>query len=274
MRTTKKVILKVFILGLSMVPQVFAEESGDASAKAEPAMQTAEQIRACARKNFPVETSVQKMVLIANDRSGGQRTMNAEMFWRIDKDGFSNVMIKISAPRDLSGSSYLVLEKSERDDMFMYLPAVQRVRRIVGNMKTKPLWGTDLSYEDVKQLQGVALAGTLTRQDDGKIAGRDAYVIQTVYDSAEESAYGRVVTNIDKATCMPLQVDFFDQEGMAVKTLEIKHETLTEIDGRWQMRDLKMVDLHNKTFTEIQVEEVTSDESISGRVFSSHTFHQ
>lgn len=261
------------IVALLFVQPVFAEEAAVA-AESGGMDKTAEDIRGCVRNNFPQETSVQKLAMIAHDRSGGQRTLRAEMFWRIDKDGFTNVMIKVSEPRDLSGSSYLVLERDARDDMFMYLPAVQRVRRIVGNMKSKPLWGTDLSYEDVKQLQGVALTGTVSRLADTQIGERKVNVIQTAYDAAEESAYKRVVTHVDITTCMPLQIDFYDLEDIAVKQLNVNPETLTEVDGRWQMRNLDMLHLNNETHTEIVVEEVTSDESISSRVFNSHTFYQ
>lgn len=276
MKTGIHTKLCVALMSLWLMQPAFAEPPAETSetAQAVTAPESAEEIRACARKNFPQETSVQRIVMISHDRTGGHRTLQAKMYWRLDNEGYSNVMIRVDSPRDLSGSSYLVLEKAERDDMFMYLPAVQRVRRIVGNMKSKPLWGTDLSYEDVKQLQGVALTGTLTRLDDSQLAERDVYVIQTVYDDAEESAYGRVVTHIDKALCMPLQVDFFDLEGTPVKQLDVNPETLAEVDGRWQMRDLVMKDLHSKTQTDIKVEEVKSDESISGRVFSAHTFYQ
>ncbi len=274
MRTITFLLSSLLLVLQSLSTPVFAEETPGTSPAIQDAPKSAEEIRNCARRNFPTETSIQQLVMIAHDRSGGQRTLQAKMYWRLDDDGFSNVMIKVAAPRDLSGSSYLVVEKAERDDMFMYLPAVQRVRRIVGNMKTKPLWGTDLSYEDIKQLQGVALGGSLSRLDDATKVEREMYVIQTVYEESEESAYGRVVTNIDKVTCMPLQVDFYDREENAVKMLVIKPDTLLEMDGRWQMQDLDMQDLHSKTHTEIKIEEISSDESISGRVFNSHTFYQ
>ncbi len=243
------------------------------AAPAADAPQTAQQIRECARNNFPRQTSVQDLAMIAHDRSGGQRTLQAKMYWRLDDGGYNNVMIRVSTPNDLSGSSYLVLERSDRDDMFMYLPALDRVRRIVGGMRDKPLWGTDLSYEDIKHLQGVAVAGTLKRLDDGKVAEREVYVIESVYAPDDESPYGRVISHVDKKTCVPLQADFFDKTDEAVKRLTVQHDTLVEKDGRWRMRDLKMQDLHNQTYTDLKLQEIESDEEISGRVFSTHGFH-
>lgn len=272
MRMTPIPLLGILLLGILSLNAQAADQPTAAANTASPAPQTAEEIRQCARKNFPRKTSVQSLVLTAYDRSGSERALRAKMHWRLDDEGYSNVMIRVSSPRDLSGSSYLVLERSDRDDMFMYLPAVNRVKRILGNMKSQPLWGTDLSYEDVKQLQGVALAGTLSRLEDGAIGERKTYSIQTLYDSAEESAYGRVVTHLDQSTCMPLRVDFFDSADVAVKQLNIDPATMTEQDGKWQIRDADMLDLHNKTHTTIKVEEISVDESLSNRVFNQHTF--
>lgn len=247
------------------------EATGEAAEKT--AGKTAEEIRSCARGNFPEKTSVQTIVMIAHDRSGGQRTLKAKMYWRQDDKGFSNVMIRVYAPGDLSGSSYLVLEREERDDMFMYLPALDRVRRIVGNMRSKPLWGTDLSYEDIKHLHSVAMAGSMQRLEDGKVGEREVYVLESDYEQDLESPYKRVVSSIDKVTCTLLEASFYDDANEAIKKLSVQVDTLMEVDGRWQMRDMKMEDLHNQTHTELKVEEIESDESISGRVFSSHTFH-
>ena len=265
-------ILGSVLLGLVGSVAAYAEEAPvDAGVEAP---KTAKEIRACARENFPTTTSIQSLVMTAYDRSGGSRALKAKMHWRLDKNGYSNVMIKVDSPRDLSGSSYLVLERETKDDMFMYLPAVNRVRRIVGNMKSDPLWGTDLSYEDIKQLQGVALAGTLSRLDDAEVGSRKTYVIQTVYEEGADSAYSRVVTNIDQVTCMPLMVDFYDLDDIAVKQLTVNPETMTEDGGKWQIRDADMQNLHQKTHTEIKVEDIQTDAEISSRVFNSQSFYR
>ena len=48
---------------------------------------------------------------------------------------------------DLSTDDYL------RDGMFVYLPAVKRVRRVTGTFADGALMGTNFSYFDFKQLQ-------------------------------------------------------------------------------------------------------------------------
>ena len=51
-------------------------------------------------------------------------------------------------------AAYLVREASDpgkEEEMYVYLPALQKVRRITGAMKDSSLFGTDLSYSGPKR---------------------------------------------------------------------------------------------------------------------------
>src|SRR3546814_18541356 len=67
--------------------------------------------------------------------------------------------MRISAPGDLAGASYLLRERDNGDEMYVYIPALSKVRRVSGAAVDGSLWGTDLSFADVKQL-GNAFGGS------------------------------------------------------------------------------------------------------------------
>jgi len=237
------------------------------------ALDKAEDIRACARKNFPATSSTQTFRLTTIGRDGAERTLHATGFWMRDSDGKTKAMLYVNQPSDLRGSSYLMLEKSTRDDLFMYLPALNRVRRIQGNQTSDPLWGTDFSYEDIKQVQGIFDSGKLTREADVEAGGKKLYVLSFVPDKAEESAYQRIVSRIDPDSCAALQTEFFRTGEVPHKRLTVDPKEIRQEGKRWVAHVYEMRDLHNETRTTLHFEKISADEDLPGRLFNPQTFY-
>jgi hypothetical protein len=237
------------------------------------ALDKPEDIRACARKNFPVTSSTQTFQLKTIGRDGSARTLHATAFWKRATDGKAKVMLQVDQPDDLRGSSYLMLEKSTRDDLFMFLPGVPRVKRIHGNQTSDKLWGSDFSYEDIKQVQGIFDGGTLTRQADTEIAGRKTYVLDFVPAKVEESAYTRVLSHIDQQTCAVLRTDFFKADGKARKRLTVNPQEVRQDGTRWVAHFYEMSDLLDETRTELRIDKMTADKDLPDRLFNPQTFY-
>jgi hypothetical protein len=56
-----------------------------------------------------------------------------------------------NSPRDVAGTGCLSFsydDESKDDDIWLYLPAMKRVRRITGSGKNDDFMGTDFTYED------------------------------------------------------------------------------------------------------------------------------
>jgi hypothetical protein len=237
------------------------------------ALDKAEDIRACARKNYPASSSTQAFVLTSIGRDGAERSLQATAYWKRGSDGRAKVMLQVDKPDDLRGSSYLMLEKSTRDDLFMYLPAVNRVKRIQGSQLSDSLWGTDFSYEDIKQVQGIFDAGTLTREADAELAGKKVHVLAFVPAQVEESAYKRIVSRIDPATCVALQTDFFQSADTPRKRLTIDPKEVRPQGTRWVAHLYEMQDLHNQTRTVLRIEKMSADVELPERLFNPQTFY-
>src|SRR3546814_19418383 len=85
--------------------------------------------------------------------------------------------MRISAPGDLAGASYLLRERDNGDEMYVYIPALSKVRRVSGAAVDGSLWGTDLSFADVKQL-GNAFGGSDPKMgNDEVLDGRTEHVL-------------------------------------------------------------------------------------------------
>ena len=89
---------------------------------------------------------MQERMIIANAQ-GQQRTREIQA-WNKRSPGGDNMLIRFLAPADVSGTSFLMTG----DDMWLYLPALGKVRRIAGHARKGSFMGSDLSYEDMESL--------------------------------------------------------------------------------------------------------------------------
>src|SRR3546814_17053306 len=117
--------------------------------------------------------------------------------------------MRISAPGDLAGASYLLRERDNGDEMYVYIPALSKVRRVSGAAVDGSLWGTDLSFADVKQL-GNAFGGSDPKMgNDDVIAGRTVHVLSGMPSACDSARFTRLVAQGDAKSCGPLRAEFY-----------------------------------------------------------------
>jgi hypothetical protein len=136
-------------------------------------------------------------------------------------------------------------------------------------MTSASMFGTDFSYEEFERLQGIAESAPATRQPDAAVEGRSAYVLDVRPTSESDSAYERIVTFIDKETCLLLRSEFFERgDRTARKVLTAATSTLSREGDVWLAREYLMRDLRDETETKMIVEEVEVGVEIPRKVFS------
>jgi hypothetical protein len=150
---------------------------------------------------------------------------------------------------------------------------MQRVRRITGASLDGQLWGTDLSYNDLKQIQN-AFSGASVSMDPApaKYDGRDVWLLSFTPRKEDGSRYQSVRAHIDRTTCVPLLVEFIDQAGVR-KTLSVKAADVKQSNSRWYAEEAEIKDLKNGTHTRLKVTGVVAGDKLAGRYFSPQTFY-
>jgi hypothetical protein len=230
--------------------------------------QTAAEIEDCVRENLPEKSSIQTIVLRATDRVGGVSESKTKLYWKKGDDGFSRVLLRFSAPPDMRGSALLLIEKDDRNDMFMYLPELKRVRRVTGHMMGGSMFGTDFTYEQFERLQGLAEDVSSERLPDVQLDGKTAYVVSHLPDQEEGSDFEKVVAYVDSTTCVPLKVEFFEKGERLRKLLTTDPSQITKEGESWIPRRLLMQDLLDQTETELIVEKIEVGASIHRKMFT------
>jgi outer membrane lipoprotein-sorting protein len=190
------------------------------------------------------------------DPRGETRTRKMSVHSRLRDNGIdSAVMTRFAQPADIKGTGFLQIENSAADDdIWVYLPALGKTRRLAANNKRDSFFGTDFAYGDIL-LPAVAKYGhKLLRQE--KVDGSDCYVIESAPRDAktrDDTGYSRRITWVDTRSYVERKVEYYDLRGALLKT-QTTYD-LKQVDpskGRWLPMRRQMVNHQTRHSTVYQ----------------------
>lgn len=225
----------------------------------------------CMRANIPNVLRVQEFELNAVDRTGGERILRGRVYAMREND-LMRAMLKIKAPPDLNNAAYLVREGKERDDMFIFLPALNRVRRVMGGSADSPLFGTDLSYNDVKQVQNSFAGGEVRLEKPDSIEGHPVHVLAMTPHTGTDTHYTLIRGWIDQKACVPLKIDFYEGANVR-KRLSAPAASIKQYNTNWYVSEARMEDLQAKTHTSLKITGFSKPDKLSERYFNATSFY-
>lgn len=141
-------------------------------------------------------------------RDGGRRTRVLTMARRDQEEGgVQKYFIYFHEPGDVRGMTFLVWKYPDReDDRWIFVPAVDLIRRISADDKRSSFVGSDFTYEDISGRDVSSDEHTLLREE--RLDKRMCYVIQSVPHQAVE--YSKRVSWVDRETFLPLREEYYD----------------------------------------------------------------
>ena len=239
----------LILAGVLVAPIVFAA----------PELATTEEIKACIRRNnLPEITTLQAVMFSSRDRLGEERSTSVSIASRKTSDGYRRVLAQVTAPEDVAGTSFLVVEGPNGISMSVYSPEFETPKIITGGDSSGNLFGTDFSYEDFERLQGMsweAEAEGLNRLEDGNAEDRPTFVLES---HPEDSVYERILAYIDKETCVALRTELYESSRRPRKVLIADPDEVRQLDGAWVAHNLLMMDLRDQTQTRLVVESMNT----------------
>ncbi len=258
------------------VPPTKAAVAAAPVQKSDPKKMKVDDIRACMRGNLVDRGSLRDLIVKATDREGGTHEIKMKLFWKPGKDALARMNLRVLEPKDLRGSSYLLLEREKGEEVYFFLPANKTVLKVTGNEMTRPLWGTDFSYTEIKQVQGLLLDGTTKRIADATVEDRQTFVLETA-TKAESTGYKKVLSYVDQASCTLLKSEFFAKGSKGSKprkVLKADLSTLMQVDTYWLVLGYTMTNLAEGTHTDLTMGDLYLLESKGERAFDPEQFFQ
>lgn len=200
-------------------------------------------------------------------RSGGRevQVQRIEVVTKME-DGQLRALARFTAPPDLRDTALLVLEQDGRpDDYFLYLPALDRVRRVSGAQRSDSFMGTDLTYEDLERRRIDEFEDL--RSTSGRVAGEAVLLVSA--HPRNPAGYERVEFAIATSDASILETRYLAKGSDApFKVIRFPREHLHQ-EGRYSVpRQISVANLRRGTETEVTVEMLKLDPDVDLRLFT------
>lgn len=187
-------------------------------------------------------------------------------------DDRRQLMARIEHPGDLAGTSFLVRDAGKGTEMYVYLPGVNRVKRLAGSHMHGKLWGTDFSYSEFRRVADAFADGHATMAAAPPHQGRAVHDMTLTPAAGAQDPYDQIRVLVDAQTCVPLQAEF--RKGPRTrKVLTVPAETLRQAGGHWYAGELVLRDIVAGTRTRLRVLGVTPGLRLSKGHFHPQQFH-
>lgn len=227
-------------------------------------------VQACMEANLPDAVRIQKIEVTVYDRAGQPRVMTGAVVGAREA-GRGRVTARIDAPGDLAGTAFLVREAAT-PEMYLYLPGVNRVKRIAGAMSSGKLWGTDFTFGEFREVSNAFAGGAATLDGAELVDGRPAHVMTLLPRPGEVSPYDSTRLFVDQQSCVALKAEF--RKGPRVrKLLTAPAAQLRRLGARWYSGEVMLQDLVSQTRTRLRVLEVSAPKKLSGSYFHPQQFY-
>ncbi|HVT37137.1 MAG TPA: outer membrane lipoprotein-sorting protein [Nevskiaceae bacterium] len=208
-----------------------------------------DRVIACMRANLPVTTLVEQVELSTSDRSG-TRVLRGSLYVKGERTPAGarlRAMLRLDAPPDLAGAAYLLRQSADlaSDEVYFYLPAIRRARRVTGASADAPLLGSGFSYNDFRQMQTAFVDGSALMEDPEMIDAHPAWVLSFRPPPDEEghAPYTLVRSWVDQRACVPLKTEFSYGVDI-VKQLSASVASLRQFGSTWYAGEVQLRDLH------------------------------
>lgn len=241
------------VVALSFAGQALADDSGAQLAQ-----------RVYDRADGRDSTALTTMTLTEAGRSPRVRRMVSYRLKR--KPGEIAVLTRFTEPADISGTGLLTLDHPTADtDQWIYLPAMDRVRRISASRKGGRFVNSEYYYEDLRDRK--------PNQDQHRIIRRETLnsvaceVLESTPVDAGSSVYLKRVSWIDPTTLLPLQVDFYEKNlHEPSKRMQVKKTG--KIQGYWTVLDSTVADLASGNQTRLTIDKIIFDRRLPAQLFT------
>lgn len=195
--------------------------------------------------------------------SNGNKQMRQFTILRrdIEDEGDQDMLVFFSRPSDVKDTVFRVHKNvSGDDDRWLYLPAMDLVKRISAGDKRTSFVGAHFYYEDV--------SGRNPREDDFEIIGStgDRYKLKATPKDTSSVEFSYYEVDIDKTTFLPMEATYYNEVDKAIRKMEVLK--VTEIEGVPTVMHSRMSQLSDNSFTEMQFRNVNYDLGLPQDIFS------
>jgi hypothetical protein len=233
---------------------------------------TADQIveKAYCAAFYPGDDSYAEMNMVITDGQGRKQDRELIMLRRdepTDKCGDQQFYAYFKRPADVQKMRFMMWkEKGKEESRWLYLPALDTVKRISAADKRTSFAGTHFFYED--------MSGRVLTADTHKLASTtdNYYVIESTPKNDKEVEFKYYKMFIHKTSFLPIKSEFYDRAGKVYRTFEAKK--VETIEGHPTVTHAVVTDTKIGGSTEAKTSKVKYNIKIEKDIFTERYLRQ
>lgn len=233
---------------------------------------TARQIMDSSFKAVKLAGSESTSTLTIIDKKGRQRIRRIAGVSKLYDDGKTEKrLIRFLSPADVKGTGLLTFDYEKKDDdIWLFMPALRKTRRIVSSEKAKNFMGSEFSYADMtpptlddftyKILGEQEVDNTLCWQIE---------MVPVNDDIADENGFSRKISYIAKKDFVIRKAIYYDFDDELHKELTVKD--VQEVDTKnhkYRPRHMFMVNKQNGRKSLLKVDEIQFNPGVKDEYFT------
>ncbi|MEZ5529363.1 MAG: outer membrane lipoprotein-sorting protein [Porticoccaceae bacterium] len=181
-------------------------------------------------------------------------------------DGERWTLLRFIKPNDVERTGLLTVDyKGDDSDQWLYLPALDRVRRIAASRKGGRFVGSDFYYEDLTSREVSMDHHAIIGED--KIGGASCILLESIPVSKKNSVYSKRVSCIHPKILVPLRIDYYEN-GRDKPSKRLQARKIKRIQGYWTIFDSTMYNLKTGNSTKLITVDIRYDQGIPDNLFS------
>lgn len=198
------------------------------------------------------------------DSKGNQRVRRNTMASKTYPDKTEKRIIKFISPEEVKGTGILIFDyEDKQDDMWIYLPALRKTRRIVSSEKSNSFMGSEFSNADMTAPSvtdfNYELLGTETK--DGVACWKLAAAPKTT-DLEDDYGYRRSIRWIGKDDNVVRYTEYYDYSGELMKSIEtVNFKLLDPGKGKYMVTEMIAENHQNGRSSGMKMEQIQISES-------------
>lgn len=221
---------------------------------------------------YPGKDFKARVVMKLISKSGTERTRELTMLRKNygEQGGDQKYFMYFFQPVDVKDMTLMVYKYPGRDDdRWLFIPALNMVRRIAAQDKRSSFVGSDFTYEDVSGRDIADDTHEITREE--KLGSADSFVVKST-PKAGDTDYGHKLSWIDKKTFLPLKEEYYDKKGVLYKVFTA--EEIKDVQGFPSVTKRTMKNLQNGHSTETTFTKVVYNMGIEDNLFTERFLKQ
>jgi Outer membrane lipoprotein-sorting protein len=216
--------------------------------------------------NRPAGNDMQgDLTMTLENSQGNQRIREIKQFVKDFGDVEKKILFFMS-PADVHNTSFMNWsydKEDQKDDQWIYLPALKKVKRISSDSKGDYFMGSDFTYDDLGDRYPTDDTHRVLREE--VVDGKHIYVVESL-SIDDDYMYSRTVTWIVKDTWIGLKKEFYDEDEDLLKILTVVKQEI--FDDIIILTEIKMTNIQKNQSTVMSFSNVSVNTGIPDNKFT------